>query len=223
MASDPIESATKGATEGVLNWTKDQIKDLVAKFRNRDVSFLEDPNAWQIISEERKTSEGELSHRYIKDKELRTLATLGLTMRRVEREDPDKLQSYRNKIAKKFGGKGLHVAEFFQHGLYGRYIGVMVSLLNSVVDLERGIEEILTNIDKYVVFIQGADDVKKKGQEITTRIQANQPSSFIMAGVGNARNKAKSIFDSVSGSISGYEYERNEDEQRITFFFKKKQ
>ncbi|MCL5433694.1 MAG: hypothetical protein M1538_01805 [Candidatus Marsarchaeota archaeon] len=221
MTSDPIESTAKGVTEGLLEWSKDEIKDFIIKFKNKNISFLEDPKIIQIVSEERKTTESELFHKYIKDLNFRTMAILGLTLRKIEKDKSSELQKYRVKIKRKYGTAGLHIVEFFQHGLFSRYIGVMGEFFTSTVDLEKGIDELLSNIEKYVIFIQDNNEEKKICDEIKIRIQANQPSSFIIAGAGGAKNKARKIFDCVFNKISGYVYEKSEDELRITIFLKR--
>lgn len=219
---DPLESISKGVTKGALDWSKDQIAEFVLRLKNKNISFLEDPGVIEIAVEERKAPEADLCRRYIKDRELRTLANLGLTLRRVEKEHFENLDKYRGKINAKYGTHGLHVAEFFQHGLFARYIGIMVSLQNSMTDLENVVKEILDNIEKYVVFIKNSDNNDAKSKEIITRVQTLLPSSFIIAGLGVAKSKSKAIKDAVAPSLPDYDVETNEDGQRMAFFFRKK-
>ncbi len=147
MSDNPIEDVTKGITKAVIELGTKQIKTLATKFKNKDVSFIENPEIITTINEERKSPEAEISHKYIRNPDFKTLAILGLTMRRMEKTNPEELPKYKRKIADKYGKKGLHISEFFQHGLFSRYIGIMVSLLSSTADLENGINEILENID----------------------------------------------------------------------------
>ncbi len=220
-SEDHLASIAKGTTEGALNWSKEQIKELVYKLKNREIGFLENVERIQLVNGQRHSPEGDLSLKYVKNKEHRTLASLGLAMRKIEKTNPSELDIYKAKISSKFGKDGLHVAEFFQHGLFSRYIGVMVSLLNSVADMEKGVEEILSNIEKYVVFITSGDNVDNKSGDIIVRLQANQPTSLIIAGLGTAKNKANDIAINVSNRMQEtYDVERNEDANRITYFFK---
>lgn len=38
-SNDPIESASKGVAGAVLEWSEEKIKELVIKFKNRDIAF----------------------------------------------------------------------------------------------------------------------------------------------------------------------------------------
>ena len=40
MSYDPIESAAKGATEGLLKWGESFIKKLASKFRSKELAFI---------------------------------------------------------------------------------------------------------------------------------------------------------------------------------------
>ena len=70
-SDDPLASISKGAAEGTLSWTADQIKGLVQKFLNRDIAFVEDFRTIEVIKKQRKTSEWNLFKENVQDSDLR--------------------------------------------------------------------------------------------------------------------------------------------------------
>ena len=72
-SEDPFASAAEGATKGALEYAEDKIKELVIKFRNRDIAFVQDPETINIAKEQRKTSEWNLFKQYVDDPDLHIL------------------------------------------------------------------------------------------------------------------------------------------------------
>jgi len=85
--SNPIERAAEVAIKASLDWSIDKIKELALKFKNNDISFLEDTEAFEEALNQLKTEEWKFYKRYIKDKYLRILIELGLTLRKFENDD----------------------------------------------------------------------------------------------------------------------------------------
>ena len=52
---------------------------------------------------------------------LHILFQMGLTLRRVEKNKPQ-CDDLRQRILKKYNAEGLHIAQFVQNGLFGKYI-----------------------------------------------------------------------------------------------------
>ena len=68
MSSDPIESAAKGAVKGVLEWGEDFIKKLVIRFREKEVSFVEDEDTLKIVREQYDSGELQVYKHYLTDR-----------------------------------------------------------------------------------------------------------------------------------------------------------
>ncbi len=224
MSSDnTVKDVAAGATYGALNWTSDKIKEFAIKIKNGQLAFIEDPETIRNIDEQRKTPEGQILLKYLKDGNFRTLATMGLAMRKIENTNQEKLQRFISKIRNKFGLNGLHIAEFFQHGLFSTYIGVVLGSATSFADVQNILDELFKNIDKYVIFVQSKDKQSEVSKNIIIRIQANQPFSFIVAGLGSAKNKVDPVINKIKYSLNdNYDFQRDETADRITFFLKKK-
>jgi len=212
-----------GVTEGTLSWTKKEIKRLVKGFTNRDLAFIQDSQTIDIVKETRKSTEWDLYKRYLKDKRLRILAQMGITLRKLEK-DQDALHKLREKIQKAYGTEGLHIAEFVQSGILLRYLGIVGDRFGSIVDITSTMEEMLNTVDKYTFFIKETDDPKKKAKEVLIRTQANLPSALILCSSGSAIKKADKIITRIEADIEDIGYDIDQLKERgkvITFIIKK--
>ena len=82
MDADTIQ----GVTSAIIQWTTEEIKKLATRFVNRDLAFVGDSGTIAIVKEQRNSIEWELYSEFIKDKKLRTLIQMGLTLRSFENE-----------------------------------------------------------------------------------------------------------------------------------------
>lgn len=62
---DLLKTTAAGVTEGVLNWTKKEIKELVKKFKNRDIAFIEDSETIEKAKEFQNTPETQLFKQFV--------------------------------------------------------------------------------------------------------------------------------------------------------------
>jgi len=216
----PLVDVAEGATRGALGWTADKIKELVAKFENRDIAFVEDLETINLAKEQRKTSEWNLFIEYIEDPDLRILFQMGLTLRRLEGK-PLNIASLRDKIVNKYDAKGLHVAQFIQNGFFGKFIGNILERASTPQKLRFEIENLLKNIEKTCVFIKQVDNVDKKTEEIVAKILANSPATFIICSSGGATIKCEKIKKKVMKRISGYDAELYKTKYKEIYFINK--
>lgn len=219
-SNDPIESASAGVVKGTLDWTEDKLKKLVARFKNRDIAFIEDLEIINTAIEQRKTSEWALFIDYIDDPELRILFQMGLSLRQYEGKQLQ-LESLREKILNKYDAKGLHIAQFVQNGFFGKFVGNILERAKTPKQLKFEIENLLNNIEKTTSFIKSVDNIDKKTEEIVTKILANSPNTFIICSSGSAIKKGKKIKDKVLKRISDYAVELYKTEIKEIYFLNK--
>ena len=219
-SDDPLASATEGVTKGFLSWTEDKLKDLVKRFHNREIAFIEDPETIDLAKKQRKTSEWGLFIEYIDDSDLRILFQMGLTLRKLE-GNQKQLESLRGKILNKYNAKGLHIAQFIQNGFFGKFIGNILVRASTPQRLKFEIENLLNNIERTCVFVKSADDVDKITEEIVTKILANSPDTFIICSSGSAMKKCEKIEKKVMDRISGYVDELYKTEIKEIYFINK--
>jgi len=213
-SDDPIKSASQGITEGFLNCTIEQVKIYAQKFRDRDLAFIEDQETIALVKEQRRSSEWELFKNYVIDKDLRLLAQMGLTLRKLnEKGNRQGLQHLRDKIFSRYGNPGLHTAEFVQEQLLSTVIARTVPTTSSV-DMKIIVQGLLRDVDKYTVFVQAKDDVEKLVRQLTNRLDANLLQILLLFGKGAANgimvSVAKGLKDQMGDEYMLIKEESNE-------------
>lgn len=218
---DPVESAAKGAVRAGLEWTEEKVKQLAHRFQNRDIIFVGDPKTIEIAKEQRKTSEWGLFKNYVEDEELRILFQMGLTLRRLEKEESD-FKPLKDKIHNKYGARGVHIANFVQNGFFSKYVGNILDKALTDNELKLAIHSLLENIDKTVSFINNRDDSKQKTGDVVTKIQAHSPNTFIISSAGSATNICdkvhKDVMQKVSSTYTSELYVSEEGEGKKIYF-----
>jgi hypothetical protein len=218
MASkDPIESAAKGATEGALGWTEEKVKQLARRFRDRKVAFVQNPETIEVAKEQRNSSEWGLFRNYVDDERLHILFQMGLTLRRVEK-NKSQCDHLRDRIVKKYGAEGLHIAQFVQNGLFGKYIANILDKGLTIDQIALEIRQLFKNIEITNSYIQSYSNVAKEAAKIVTRIQSHNPSTYIISGSKSATVKSRQVKDTVMRKISGYKEELYRTEIKEIYF-----
>ncbi len=218
---DPLASVARGATHGLLDWTKEQLAELVARIRDREIAFVQDPDTVDLVREERKSEEWAILKGHIHDPKLRILVQMGFVLRRMERDPSrrERLHDLRTKILRKFGAAGLRAAELVQREVFGSVFLKLVREAKSPVDLETSLEDLLNRVDAYTVFIQEKDGVKEVVKELNIRILARTAQVFIVFGYGQAKTKAKKVVDEVLKTLPrSYGAEKHETEKDFYAF-----
>ena len=221
-SEDPLASATEGVAKAAFSWTEEKLKRLVEKFHNKDIAFVEDPETINLAKKQRKTSEWSLFKEYIEDPDLRILFQMGLTLRRLEKQQKQR-ESLRLKIHNKYGAKGLHIAQFIQNGFFGKYVGNILERASTPPKLKVEIENLLNNIEKMTIFIKQDDNMDIKTAETVTKIMANSPNTFIICSTRSAMKKCERIKKNVMKRISGYSAELYKTEIKEIYFLNKEE
>jgi hypothetical protein len=221
MSSDPsqeiIKSVSEGVTKGALEYTEDRIKLLVKKILNRDLYFIQDADTIDVVKEMRKTEEFEFFKENVQDKNLRILFSMGLTLRKLEKERKP-IEPLRKKILKKYDAKGLHIAQFVQAGLFYKYLGILSNELMTREKIKKEINELFENIENICVFIQTGDSSKDKVREIITKLDAHSPKIFVACSAGTAMEKCEKTKKDVIKGIRNYSCEIYDSQNKKIFF-----
>jgi hypothetical protein len=208
-----IKQYAEGQTKAGLDWSFEKIKELVIKFINKGNSFLEDVT---IISSARKdysSDEMKLYKKYVLDKDLRKLIGFGITLRKIT--DLDKRFIFRNIILGKFKTNGLHTVQFVENGLLSELIA-----FSSKEDLGYELNEVLQNIEKYVLFVQTTDDFGLIQEKIKIKIHCNNPYIFIISATGSAIKILKNCEDKIKSLLNNYKLKKIIDDECENFFFR---
>ncbi len=158
---NPITDAAEGVTKGVISWGEEKIKSLVGDFIDRKLFFINNKETIDLVKEQLKSGDWSLCKQYIKDKDLKILVQMGLTLRKMESR-PEQLQDLRTKILNKYQEKGLHIAQVVQNDILTEFVGSIASKVHSGKEIAGRVENLLLNVDKFVLFVKADDNAEKK-------------------------------------------------------------
>lgn len=219
-SEDPLKSVVKGTVEGLLEWSDEQVKQLAQKFKDRKIAFCQDAEIIRVAKEQRQTSEWELFLQYVEDDRLHILFQMGLTLRRLEKNQKQR-ETLRGRIMKKYGAEGLHISQFVQNGFFPKYLSIILERATTTEQTRLEIKNLFKNIEITNSFIQNADSVEKEAATIVARIQSHSPNTYIISGSRSATNKCKRVKDIVMRKISGYREELYRTEIKEVYFLNK--
>ena len=210
MSSDgnPTPEIVEGVTTAAAKLTGQEINKLISKFINHQLVFIEDEYTIEIVKSQKVTPEWKLLNKYVHNTDLRLLIQLGLTLRSLETNGKN-TQNLRDKIVRKYGKDGLHVAELVQNNILTKYTSLLLGETVTEKDLELRLEEILRDIDKYVLFIKAEDYLKYLQEELKSKIYANNPKAIIIFSIGKTcNNKANKLITYIKKRVKGYNYQK---------------
>ena len=219
---DIISDTTKGATEGFLNWSSNTIKELVSKLRHGNLGFIQDEKTIQIVKEQYNSGELAIYKEYIEDKEMLFLLKMGLTLRRLEKEnDATRKINLRNKIFNKYEVKGLHIAQFVENGILNRYVGILIDDIVSIDKFKKDIIDILNNIEKHVLFVKTDDNDRSIIKQSVTIVTSHGPMIFIVSGLYSAAKTVRICEERLGKLLTDYVLEKMSSGQKEVLFFKR--
>lgn len=220
MSSNNSDDIFAGTVKGLLDFSAEQIGSFVKRLKEKKFGFIGEERTIEIAREQYKSGEAKFYHGYIHDKPLLFLVGMGLTLRKIE-EDLPKRQNLRTKILRKFQLKGLHIAEFVQNGILNRYIAILLELVDSIKDLEIQIDEVLKNIDKHSLFVQGVDRIGEVIRKSINITDSHSPTIFVISGEGLSAELLQKDFKKIEDSLKRYSLERISTSRREILFFKR--
>jgi hypothetical protein len=221
-SSPPNSSPVREATKGALDWTEEKLKAVVQRFRDRKIAFIKDIETINLAKEQRTTPEWKLFIENVKDGTLRILFQMGLTLRKLENLGQS-IHPLRDKIFKKYGIEGLHVAVVVQNEIFAKYVGNILVRAPTSERLKSEIENLFKNIENTVVFVQALDDIKKKSDVIVSKINAHSPNTFIISSATSAMEKCKQITENVMQRVSDYTHELYKSDIKRIYFLNRKE
>lgn len=219
---DPIESIAKGITKGFLELGAETIKDWIQKFKEKKISFVKDKENLKLVKEQYNSGELQIYKKYIEDKEKLMILRMGLILRKLEfLGEKERKQKLREDLIKKYKVKGLHIAQFVENGILNRYMGILLNDIESIENFKEKINDIIENIEKYVIFVKG-DDKERFILEQALRITSDNLSMiFIVSGMGSAAELIKKLEERLIALLKEYELEKMSKRNKENLFFKR--
>lgn len=222
MSSEPLEDLAKGATKGALEWTADFIKQLAKNFQENKLKFIKDKENIEIAKDQYNSGELQVYKAYIEDKRKLMIIRMGLVLRKLEnRGERERKLGLREDIMKKYDIKGLHIAQFVENGILNRYIGILLDDINSIEKFRERLNEIIDNIEKYVLFVKSVDDERTVLESCLRITTTNLSMIFIISGIGPAAETIKKIEEKLKELLKDYELEKMSKGDKENLFFKR--
>ncbi|ATZ61733.2 MAG: hypothetical protein BME93_01870 [Methanosarcinales archaeon Met12] len=219
---DPIKSVARGVTEGLLDWSKEQVRQLISKLRDKELAFIQDKKTIKRVKELYRSGELAIYKEYIKDEKMLFLLKMGLTLRSLEKgNEEERRGKLRTKIFNKYEIKGLHIAQFVENGILNRYIGILMEDIDSVDKFKKDIRNILENIEKHVLFVERIDTERGIIKQTVTMVHSHRPMIFVVSGISSAANIVRNCEGRLKELLVNYELEKISSERKENLFFKR--
>ncbi|VVB73894.1 Uncharacterised protein [uncultured archaeon] len=217
FSPDPVESAAKGVAKGVTEavLSSTQIKDLIKRFQNGELAFIGDQETINVVKSERQKPEFELFRKYIKNRNIRLQIEMGFALMRLEERGNRKKQDHlKQVILSEFGKSGLHVAELVLTGTFTRYINLLLGTTSNEKELENGVQTVLTDIDRYVIFVKSESTIKEVSKALEIRL-ITLPNAVIVFSRGQKpQSIASQAISEIAKTIKDYTFEIQIDSKR---------
>lgn len=222
MSSDkPLSDLEEGARRAELNWTKEQIGQLIKDIKDGKIGiFNEISSAVQSVRIQRSSSEWKVYSPYIKDQRLRKLANWGLQVR-LASGNKNKIDFLHGKVSKKYGLDGWHVSEFVANKVLSKFILSVMDVRKSPEQLTSEVEQILNNIERDVSFIHADTIIKEESEKVIAKLTQLSPNLHILTSKGGVRATCKTIEENIRNVIKNYSVDEFPEGDEYVVFFKK--
>lgn len=220
MEEDPLKSLTEGATKGILDWTEQKVKDFVKKFQDRKLAFIKNPDNIELVKEERRSSEFSILKQFVpKGTKYSIQIQMGLALRQIS-DDQDRAIELVDRIRRKYGLSGLHVAEITQIGITSQLLTHLVELYRDPQEVTKRLVYFLDHIEDLVIFVKKDHNASAMARVILTRIESFTAHLMILFGSGYARVTLEEILTEIEKDPRKYVIEiRKEYLQTTAFMF----
>lgn len=187
MCSDINTDIFAGVTKGTYQYSEDKIKQLVNRFKNGNLAFIQDQDTIDLIKKQLDSGEWNYCKPYLKDTRLKMLVKMGLTLRELDKnKEQKKILDLKNKISLKFGSKSVHIAQIVQNKILTSFIGYLAKTEKTLSEMMEYIEILLNNSDNFVIFVKNLDFAKEILATIVIKIRATNLPFLIIFSCGTA-------------------------------------
>ena len=221
---ETTQDIAEGSTRAVIKFGKEEIKRLAQRFLNSELIFIEDQDTIDLVKRQLKSGEWNFFSNYVKNKKLKLLIGMELTLRELEKQnEKDQLENLRDKIYFKHKEDGLHVAQFVQCKLLVTYLSRIIDNCSSTDEIVKKIEDMLNNLETRVSFIQLSDDVDIQYSIIISRLDSNAPEDYLVFARESALSIGHVIRKKLGSSANkhGYEMESKQSKTSLILILSK--
>lgn len=218
MSNDPIESASKGATEAFLDWTEEKVKNAVKQFLNRKLAFIKDADNIELVRSESHSSEYALLGQFIpKGGAIEIQVQMGLALREM-RGDDYRVTDLVKKLLAKYDVEGLHVAELTEIGIITQLLARLTKLYSNPEEVAKRLSYFLNHVEELVIFVRAEDFANSIAKLIMMRIEAYTSHLIIALGSGYAAGVLRKALEKVRSDARGYFVEEASQQAQVVAF-----
>ncbi len=184
--SPGLSEIVAGITKGSLEWGTEQVRAFAEALTSKQIAFI---GSGATVREAKAVSsdpEFRQYKRYITDTPLRTLARLGLLLRRWQ-DDPLRkrdLTNLRNKIHEKYGDVGLHITQVVQTGILDEVVRETRETSDGTAATTEALEIFLKGSEKFCLFVQGSHAPGSVGTGLINRLRRDAPAISVLFARG---------------------------------------
>lgn len=218
------EGLGKGAVDSIIENGSKGIKHLIERFKSGKLAFIQERTTIDKAKELLESNEHNFYCNYIKDKDKRTIAVMGLTLRRLDQDDDrDRRENLVKKIRKKFDVSGLHLAYLVQNGILSRYLTILLENVKDSAPMIKRLNEFLGNCEKFAYFVNWKKSIEQVAEEVKAKLISNSPEIYVISGIGNSAETVVKSFELIKGQVTiDYEFEKSSTTKREVIFLLKK-
>ncbi|MDE1820843.1 MAG: hypothetical protein KGJ23_13645 [Euryarchaeota archaeon] len=206
-SDDPLKDIADSLRGEAVSWTIGSVKSYAAGLVNRRLAFIGRRDYIAEVRAQKRSAEWKFYEQFVRNKDYGILAQMGLTMRSWQ-DDPameKDIQSLRQRIYKRYGEIGVHIAQVVQSRILSAVIPVAMDSKADPARVAIAIEEFLTKSISLCIFIQEADNDVLRANDVWTRLTKTSPELLVLFARGAARQKGESVAKQVLGRRPDYE------------------
>jgi len=217
ISPDPIESASKGATLAIIEWSEQKVRNLVKQFRNRELAFIKSADNIELIKEGRQSSEFAILKQFVPKGPFSIQVLMGLALREIAKEQPRTME-LKARIQNKYGLPGLHVAEITQIGITSQLLAHLTKMYSRPEEVTKRLLNFFDHVDDLVVFVKRTDIPNSIAKVVLTRIESFPAHIVILFGSGYAQDVVFDILKLIKKDERGYPIEVLREGLQVTAF-----
>lgn len=217
--SDPLETLAIGATKGFLEHWEEKLPGFITRLRNREIAFVEDRKNFDVVVSEGASSEFKLFRQFAPKGWPCILFKMGLALRVIEKEQ-DRVKAIKDDIYRKFGKRGVHIAELAQRGILTQLVAQLAKIMQNPVDVCTKLTNLLENVDEVTIFVTEKDAAHIEGlcNRVKNKVDNSQPHLVIIFGSGFAMDVVLKILKRVGKDPEGYAIMLQQDWPQVIGF-----
>jgi hypothetical protein len=220
LSADPIESATHGAVHGAvqasLEYGEQKAKEFATKLLNRKLAFIGAAANIELVKQQRKSTDVAILKPYMPSEQL-ILVQTGLMLRQIAR-NRDEVESLRAKITKKYGPRGLHIAEMTQVGIMTLLLTELSEIYREPSEVRKRLDYFLRHAEDYALFVKNSDKPDALVTMIVNRIESSEAHIMILFGCRNAIRVVYKVLRQLAKNSRHYPVDKIEDGFQIIAF-----